>query len=83
VREYSEDWTFQRSVGVATSNKPGTLENIRTNCGAPVALTQIGECRYCKAVITSGKFDWLLSRIEQEDQAQAGDDRGGGSSVAA
>ena len=27
VRPFTEDWTFQRSVGVATTQKPGTLEN--------------------------------------------------------
>jgi predicted lipid-binding transport protein (Tim44 family) len=69
VRPFKEDWTFQRSVGVATSNKPGTLENTCPSCGAPVSLTQIGECRFCKAAVTSGKFDWVVSRIEQEDTA--------------
>jgi hypothetical protein len=69
VQAFTEDWTFQRSVGVVTSNKPGTLENTCPSCGAPVALTQIGECRYCKAAVTSGKFDWVVSRIEQEDGA--------------
>jgi predicted lipid-binding transport protein (Tim44 family) len=72
VRPFMEDWTFQRSVGVATSNKPGTLENTCPSCGAPVSLTQIGECRYCKAAVTSGKFDWVVSRIDQEDEATAG-----------
>jgi predicted lipid-binding transport protein (Tim44 family) len=67
VRAFKEDWTFQRSVGVATSNKPGTLENTCPSCGAPVSLTQLGECRYCKAAVTSGKFDWVVSRIDQED----------------
>ena len=67
VRPFVEDWTFQRSVGVATSQKPGTLENTCPNCGAPVSLTQIGECRYCKAAVTSGKFDWVVSRIAQDD----------------
>lgn len=69
VRPFQEEWTFQRSVGVATSNKPGTLDNTCPSCGAPVSLTQIGECRYCKAAVTSGKFDWVVSRIEQEDAA--------------
>jgi predicted lipid-binding transport protein (Tim44 family) len=67
VRPFKEDWTFQRSVGVATSNKPGTLENTCPSCGAPVSLTQLGECRYCKAAVTSGKFDWVVSRIDQDD----------------
>jgi predicted lipid-binding transport protein (Tim44 family) len=67
ARPFSEEWTFQRSVGVATSGKPGTLENTCPRCGAPLQLTAIGECRYCKAAVTSGKFDWVVSRIEQED----------------
>jgi len=66
VHPFVEEWTFQRSVGVATSGKAGTLENTCPNCGAPLALTQIGECRYCKAAVTSGRFDWVVSRIEQE-----------------
>jgi predicted lipid-binding transport protein (Tim44 family) len=74
VRAFTEDWTFQRSVGVATSQKAGTLENTCPSCGAPVSLNQIGECRYCKAAVTSGKFDWVVSRIEQEDLAGGGAD---------
>ncbi|MFI4889831.1 MAG: TIM44-like domain-containing protein [Steroidobacterales bacterium] len=77
VRPFQEEWTFQRSVGVATSNKPGTLENTCPSCGAPVVLTQIGQCRYCKAAVTSGKFDWVVSRIEQEDDTATGDGPGG------
>ena len=72
VKPFMEDWTFQRSVGATTSNKPGTLENTCPSCGAPVALTQIGECRYCKAAVTSGKFDWVVSRIDQEDEGSMG-----------
>ena len=67
VRPFTEEWTFQRSIGVATLGKPGTLESTCPRCGAPLSLTQIGECRYCKAAVTSGKFDWVVSRIEQED----------------
>lgn len=71
VRPFAEDWTFQRSIGATTLNKPGTLENTCPSCGAPVALTQIGECRFCRAAVTSGKFDWVVSRIDQEDGADA------------
>jgi len=78
VRSFTEDWTFQRSVGVATMEKPGTLENTCPSCGAPIALNQIGECRYCKAAVTSGKFDWVVSRIEQEDGSAPGDGGLGG-----
>lgn len=77
VRPFTEDWTFQRSVGVATTQKGGTLENTCPSCGAPIALNQIGECRYCRAAVTSGKFDWVVSRIEQEaDGPEQGADLG-------
>jgi hypothetical protein len=77
VRPFTEDWTFQRSVGVATTQKAGTLENTCPSCGAPIALNQIGECRYCRAAVTSGKFDWVVSRIEQEaDGPEQGADLG-------
>jgi predicted lipid-binding transport protein (Tim44 family) len=84
VRPFTEDWTFQRSVGVATTQKPGTLENTCPNCGAPVSLTQIGECRYCKAAVTSGKFDWVVSRIAQEETfgADEGPLQGAGAQIA-
>jgi predicted lipid-binding transport protein (Tim44 family) len=68
VEPFVEEWTFQRSVGVASSAKAGTLENTCPNCGAPLVLTQIGECRYCRAAVTSGRFDWVVSRIEQEGE---------------
>jgi predicted lipid-binding transport protein (Tim44 family) len=78
VRPFTEDWTFQRSVGVATTQKAGTLENTCPSCGAPIALNQIGECRYCRAAVTSGKFDWVVSRIEQEAEGpEQGADLGG------
>ena len=72
-RPFTEDWTFQRSVGVATLAKPGTLENTCPSCGAPVSLNQVGECRFCKAAVTSGKFDWVVSRIEQDDAITSND----------
>lgn len=84
VRPFSEEWTFQRSVGVASTGKPGTLENTCPRCGAPLQLTAIGECRYCKAAVTSGKFDWVVSRIEQEDDegGSGGDGPDIGSAIA-
>jgi predicted lipid-binding transport protein (Tim44 family) len=78
LRSFTEDWTFQRSVGVASTEKPGTLENTCPSCGAPIALNQIGECRYCRAAVTSGKFDWVVSRIEQDETGlEEGESPGG------
>jgi predicted lipid-binding transport protein (Tim44 family) len=65
--EFVEYWTFQRSVGTQTTGR-SILDKVCPNCGAPLEINQVGECRYCKAAVTSGRFDWVLSRIEQEDE---------------
>jgi predicted lipid-binding transport protein (Tim44 family) len=66
-RSFAEFWTFQRGVGAKTGAK-GLLDKVCPNCGAPLDVTQIGECRFCKAAVTSGQFDWVLSRIEQQEE---------------
>jgi predicted amidophosphoribosyltransferase len=37
------------------------------NCGAPLNVNMAGRCEHCDAKITSGEFDWVLSRIEQDE----------------
>ena len=37
------------------------------SCGAPLKIEMAGNCSYCRAKVTSGDFDWVLSRIEQDD----------------
>lgn len=64
---FVEYWTFQRSVD-ARSGGADLLDKRCPNCGAPLQVNQVGECRYCSAAVTSGKFDWVLSRIEQAEE---------------
>jgi predicted lipid-binding transport protein (Tim44 family) len=64
---FTEYWTFQRSVDAKTTEKR-ILDKVCPNCGAPLQINQIGECRYCNAAVSSGRFDWVLSRIEQADE---------------
>jgi predicted lipid-binding transport protein (Tim44 family) len=63
---FTEYWTFQRAVGTQTPEH-SLLDKTCPNCGAPLDVNQVGECKYCKAAVTSGRFDWVLSRIEQEE----------------
>ena len=63
-REYSEYWTLIRSAGKKGAPK---AEPTCGNCGAPLAVTQSGECTNCGAHVTAGEFDWVLSKIEQDD----------------
>ncbi len=41
------------------------------NCGAPIGSIDVaGKCRSCNAKVTRGDFDWVLSRIEQDEVYQ-------------
>lgn len=62
-RFFTEYWTFLRRPGAK-----GAADDARCpNCGAPLKVTQAGLCEYCQASITRGQFDWVLSRIEQDE----------------
>jgi predicted lipid-binding transport protein (Tim44 family) len=63
VRPWAEDWTFQRSASARTPEAGGTLADRCPNCGAPLQLDSGGVCRYCKALVSAGKYDWVLARI--------------------
>jgi predicted lipid-binding transport protein (Tim44 family) len=63
-RAYSEYWTLIRGAGVR--GVPRTDANC-PNCGAPLETNMAGECDHCGAKITRGDFDWVLSKIEQDD----------------
>jgi hypothetical protein len=68
-REYSEYWTFIRGAGKsATPRSDGACPS----CGASLAgINMAGTCTHCNAKVTSGEFDWVLSRIEQDEVYEA------------
>ena len=63
-RVYTEYWTLIR--GAARSG-PTRTDAACPNCGAALKINMAGTCEYCKAKISSGEFDWVLSRIEQDE----------------
>ncbi|MEO7729788.1 MAG: TIM44-like domain-containing protein [Kofleriaceae bacterium] len=63
-RAYTEYWTFLRS---STRRGPVTATPTCANCGAPLAISDAGECTHCNAFVENGSFDWTLSKIEQDD----------------
>jgi predicted lipid-binding transport protein (Tim44 family) len=65
VHNWTEDWTFQRSATATTPAGGGTLSAKCPNCGAPLDLDLAGTCKYCKAPVSSGAYDWVLARIAQ------------------
>ncbi|MEI9952887.1 MAG: TIM44-like domain-containing protein [Pseudomonadota bacterium] len=63
-RSYSEYWTLIR--GTTRRGEP-RRDSTCSNCGAPLRIAMTGQCEYCRVKITSGDFDWVLSRIEQDE----------------
>jgi len=63
-REYSEYWTLIRGAGTR-----GEARNHRRcpNCGGELKISMAGACEFCQAHVTSGEFDWVLSKIEQDE----------------
>ncbi|HEY5947838.1 MAG TPA: TIM44-like domain-containing protein [Kofleriaceae bacterium] len=63
-RSYTEYWTFLRS---SARRGPITTTPSCPNCGAPLAISNTGDCTHCSAQIENASFDWTLSKIEQDD----------------
>jgi hypothetical protein len=63
-RPHSEYWTLIRS---AARKGPPNASATCGNCGAPLEVSMAGACKYCNAHVTRGEFDWVLSKIEQDD----------------
>ncbi|MEM7156198.1 MAG: TIM44-like domain-containing protein [Myxococcota bacterium] len=66
-RDYSEYWTFIRS---AERRGSASTDKNCPNCGAALELNMAGNCEHCGVKITAGQFDWVLSKIEQDEAYQ-------------
>jgi ribosomal protein L37AE/L43A len=68
-RAYSESWTLIRGTGVKSRVRQ---ERNCPSCGAPLEghVNMAGHCTHCQARVASGEFDWVLSRIEQDESYQ-------------
>ncbi len=63
-RPYTEYWTLVRSTARKNNaeGKPACPA-----CGAPLPVEMVDKCRHCGALVESSAFDWVLSRIEQDE----------------
>ncbi len=65
VRQYTEYWTLIRGRGAHGTPK---AERVCPSCGAPAEqINMAGTCQHCGNKVTNGQFDWVLSRIEQDE----------------
>jgi hypothetical protein len=63
-RRYTEYWTLIRSSGRAGKSRTDTA---CPACGASLEVAMTAVCSFCHAKVNSGEFDWVLSRIEQDE----------------
>jgi hypothetical protein len=64
IRRWSEYWTFIRNRG---SKGAARADLNCPNCAAPLKINAAGVCEFCGGKVTSGEFDWVLSKIEQDE----------------
>jgi hypothetical protein len=67
---FTEYWTFTRSGSARTKAGEGAEMTQCPNCGAPLSISESGVCSYCKAIVTSGQFGWVLDNITQASEWQ-------------
>lgn len=67
---FTEYWTFIRSGAARTRAGEGAEITQCPNCGAPLSINESGVCSYCKAIVTSGQFGWVLDNITQASEWQ-------------
>jgi len=65
-RLWTEYWTFVRRRGAKEAPDDVTCPS----CMAPLQVAQTGVCSFCQTKLTRGDFDWVLCRIEQDEEYQ-------------
>jgi hypothetical protein len=76
VEPFVEVWSFLRRRGAVTDPaRPGLIEGHCPNCGAAIAMNQSAQCPYCRALLHSGRYDWVLCEITQQSQWERSSDR--------
>jgi uncharacterized Zn finger protein (UPF0148 family) len=65
LRRWTEYWTFIRNRHARPTHARTDLSC--PNCGAPLRVNVTGICEFCGGKISSGEFDWVLSKIEQDE----------------
>lgn len=65
-KEFTEYFTFVRRNDCTT----GSSDSLSCpQCGGPLdRVSQVGICGYCDTRITTGRFDWVLAEITQDEE---------------
>ena len=66
---FIEYWSFIRKQQPVKDDADMYHKQSCPSCGAPLPedMGELCRCEYCKVVVNSGEFDWILAEITQED----------------
>ena len=65
VADWTEDWIFQRPAMLTTAPVGTIVSQECPSCGARVTVDITTICPFCGAAVISGRFGWLLARIDR------------------
>jgi tellurite resistance protein len=65
AQPFTEVWSLVRKPGVRSSADSALAARACPSCGAPFDGGAASTCSYCKAVVNSGAYDWVLAEITQ------------------
>ena len=65
LEQYTEIWSLVRRHGAVTKTDPAQIGRVCPSCGAPLTGGEVIKCAYCKALVCSGEYDWVLAEITQ------------------
>lgn len=54
---------YMRTIGITTSKEKLSTTDC-PNCGAPMSITASGICQYCNAAVTTGDYNWVISKYK-------------------
>ncbi len=69
LEPFTEVWSFVRRPGA--QSKTDAAQGNCPNCGAPFAGGASNQCEFCKAIVNSGNYDWVLAEMTQGSEFSA------------
>lgn len=64
----TEYWTYTRLPSNQVNSTTGLTEEICPNCGGKLLLNKFEKCVSCHSLVTSGAYDWVLTKVTDEDE---------------
>ncbi len=73
AQPFLEVWSLVRKPGVQSARDSALAARACPSCGAPFDGGAASTCSYCKAVVNSGAYDWVLAEITQAVEVTRGE----------